>query len=55
MTAATIERVSPAVDEDGEVDWRALLEQAMTMPGRLGDTYNRFYRYSLANQILLCM
>ncbi len=53
MTAATIERVSPAVDQDGEVDWRALLEQAMTMPGRLGDTYNRFYQYSLANQILL--
>ena len=53
MTAATIERVSPAIDSDGEVDWRALLEQAMTMPGRLGDTYCRFYQYSLQNQILL--
>ena len=37
MTAATIERVSPASDQGGEVDWRALLEQAMTMPGRLGE------------------
>lgn len=53
MTASTIERVAPAVDQDGEVDWRALLEQAMTMPGRLGDTYCRFYQYSLQNQILL--
>jgi hypothetical protein len=53
MTAATIERVSPAIDSDGEVDWRALLELAMTMPGRLGDTYCRFYQYSLQNQILL--
>jgi hypothetical protein len=53
MTAATIERVSPAIDSDEEVDWRALLEQAMTMPGRLGDTYCRFYQYSLQNQILL--
>jgi hypothetical protein len=53
MTAAVMERVSPAVDGDGEVDWRALLEQAMTMPGQLGDTYCRFYQYSLQNQILL--
>ncbi|ANE83505.1 hypothetical protein A7U43_28805 (plasmid) [Mycobacterium adipatum] len=54
MTAATIERFSPAaVDEDGQVDWRVLLEQAMTMPGHLGDTYCRFYQYSLQNQILL--
>jgi hypothetical protein len=54
MTAATIERVSPpAVDQDGEIDWRALLEQAMTMPGSLGNTYCRFHQYSLANQLLL--
>ncbi len=53
MTAATMERISPAVDGEGEVDWRALLEQAMTMPGRLGQTYCRFYQYSLQNQILL--
>ena len=53
MTAATMERVSPAADGDGLVDWRVLLEQAMTMPGRLGNTYCRFYQYSLQNQILL--
>lgn len=53
MTASTIERVTPAVDQDGDVDWRALLEQAMTVPGRLGDTYCRFHQYSLANQLLL--
>ncbi|CDO91610.1 hypothetical protein AWC29_05165 [Mycobacterium triplex] len=54
MTAATIDRVpAAAVDKDGDIDWRALLEQAMTMPGRLGDTYCRFYQYSLANQLLL--
>lgn len=41
------------VGADGEVDWRALLSQAMTMPGRLSDTYCRFYHYSLGNQILL--
>ena len=54
MTAATIERVSPpAADRDGEIDWRALLEQAMTVPGSLGNTYCRFHQYSLANQLLL--
>lgn len=54
MTAATIERVSsPAVDQDGDIDWRALLDQAMTMPGSLGNTYCRFYQYSLTNQLLL--
>jgi hypothetical protein len=44
---------SPAVGQDGEIDWRALLEQAMTMPGSLGNTYCRFHQYSLANQLLL--
>jgi hypothetical protein len=52
MTTATIERTA-VVDGDGEVDWRALLDQAMTLPGRLGNTYCRFYQYSLQNQILL--
>lgn len=44
---------SVAVVDGGEVDWRALLDQALTMPGRLGNTYNRFYNYSFSNQILL--
>lgn len=52
MSTATIDRTA-VVDGQGEVDWRALLEQAMTLPGRLGDTYCRFYQYSLQNQILL--
>lgn len=30
-----------------------MLDQAMTKPGRLGDTYCRVYQYSLQNQILL--
>ncbi len=51
--AATVERVASAIDQDGEADWRAVLEQAMTMPGRLSDTYCRFHNYSLANQLLL--
>ncbi|UQX13398.1 hypothetical protein [Candidatus Mycobacterium methanotrophicum] len=53
MTATTVERISPAVDGNGEVDWPALLTQALTLPGRLGTTYCRFYQYSLQNQILL--
>lgn len=32
-----------------------LLEQVLTMPGELGAQYNRFYQYSLNNQILLFM
>lgn len=53
MTASTVERISPAVDGNGEVDWPALLTQALTLPGQLGSTYCRFYSYSLQNQILL--
>jgi hypothetical protein len=36
MTAAVVEGVAPAVNGDGEVDWRALPIQVMTMPGWLG-------------------
>lgn len=53
MTAKTVERISPAFGGDGEVDWPALLTQALTLPGQMGNTYCRFYRYSLLNQILL--
>lgn len=31
------------------------MEEALTMPGHLSGIYNRFYRYSLNNQILLYM
>lgn len=36
-----------------EVEWSQLLEEALTMPGSLGNTYNRFYTYSFLNQVLL--
>jgi hypothetical protein len=38
-----------------EVDWQALIETALTAPGSIGSTYNRFYTYSFLNQILLLM
>lgn len=53
MTASTVERISPAFGGDGDVDWSALLTQALTLPGALGNTYCRFYRYSFLNQLLL--
>lgn len=53
MSAKTVERISPAFGGDGEVDWTALLTQALTLPGTLGTTYCRFYRYSFLNQLLL--
>lgn len=53
MTATTAERISPVFGGDGEVDWPALLTQALTLPGALGNTYCRFYRYSFLNQMLL--
>jgi hypothetical protein len=37
------------------LDWAALMETALTMPGNVGDTYNRFYEYSFMNQVLLMM
>ncbi|MEC5150896.1 ArdC family protein [Cryobacterium sp. GrIS_2_6] len=38
-----------------EVEWAALLETALTMPGALGATYSRFRQYSMGNQIALFM
>lgn len=38
-----------------KLDWSAVLDTALTMPGRMGDTYTRFYDYSYLNQILLMM
>jgi antirestriction protein ArdC len=38
-----------------ELDWSALIEVALSMPGSVGDTYNRFYEYSFMNQVLLMM
>lgn len=53
MTATTAKRISPVFGGDGEIDWTALLTQALTLPGQMGNTYCRFYRYSFLNQILL--
>jgi hypothetical protein len=36
-----------------EIVWAELLNQALTMPGKLGNTFNRFYEYSFLNVIWL--
>lgn len=38
-----------------DIDWAALIETALTAPGGVGNTYNRFYNYSFMNQMLLLM
>jgi hypothetical protein len=56
MTAAVVEGAAASAGErSADIDWRDLLNQAPTMPGRLGNTYCRFYQYSFLNQIwLMC-
>ncbi|MET4003897.1 antirestriction protein ArdC [Arthrobacter sp. UYCu511] len=39
--------------EPVKLEWQHLLEEALTMPGGMSDTYSRFYNYSLLNQVLL--
>ncbi|WP_298585159.1 ArdC-like ssDNA-binding domain-containing protein [uncultured Kocuria sp.] len=48
-------RKSPERKEQqpARLDWEQLLEEALDMPGNLGNTYNRFYNYSFLNQLLL--
>lgn len=41
--------------EQPKLDWTALMEEALTAPGNLGDTYNRFHNYSLTNNLLFLM
>lgn len=54
MTATLSPTTSPmTIDSKSEIRWAELLESAMTAPGRMGDTYSRFYNYSFGNQILL--
>lgn len=36
-----------------KLDWNQLLEEAITLPGSVGNVYNRFYEYSFMNQMLL--
>ena len=40
---------------DQQVQWRELIDAALTVPGSLGATYCRFYNYSFTDQILLFM
>ena len=37
------------------VEWDRLLNEALEAPGQMGNTYNRFYRFSLLNQMLVRM
>lgn len=41
--------------EQSKLDWQQLMEEALTAPGNLGDTYNRFHDYSLTNNLLFLM
>lgn len=52
MTTAT---KSKPKNTAAEIDWMATFTEAMNAPGALGNTYNRFYNYSLLNQIRLMM
>lgn len=38
-----------------KVDWPQLMEEALTAPGNLGNTYSRFHDYSLTNELLFLM
>jgi hypothetical protein len=42
-------------EDSRELDWAKLIETALTVPGSVGNTYNRFYEYSFLNQMLLLM
>lgn len=38
-----------------KLDWPELLDDALTLEGRVGDVYSRFYEYSFLNRMLLRM
>lgn len=38
-----------------KLNWPKLLDEALTAPGNLGDTYSRFWPYSLTNMMLFRM
>src|SRR5947209_5886493 len=40
---------------DGKLDLVAVLEKALTVPGRISNCYNRFYKYSFLNMLLVLM
>src|SRR5262249_47472932 len=37
---------------EAKVNWPQLMEEALTAPGNLGQTYSRFHDYSLTNELL---
>ncbi len=41
--------------EQRAIDWGKIIETALTAPGNVGNTYNRFYNYSFLNQMYLRM
>lgn len=41
--------------EAKQIEWAKLIQEAMTIKGSLGNTYNRFYNYSFMNQVYLWM
>jgi hypothetical protein len=41
--------------EQRAIDWAKIIETALTAPGNVGNTYNRFYEYSFLNQMYLLM
>jgi antirestriction protein ArdC len=45
----------PPSPEAAKLDWSALIETALTVPGSTGDTYNRLHEYSFLNRINLMM
>ncbi|WP_236737465.1 hypothetical protein [Mycolicibacterium llatzerense] len=49
---ATVRRSTFDATSD-KIDWRAVLTEALVLPGRMSDTYTRFYNYSFLNQLWL--
>lgn len=41
--------------ERRDIDWQGMIDTALTAPGSLSSSYNRFHEYSFNNQILLYM
>jgi len=47
------EQLTKSPELQGKPNWAELIEHALTVPGSMGNTYNRFYDYSFFNQVLL--
>jgi hypothetical protein len=41
--------------ETTKLDWPQLMEEVLTAPGNLGQTYSRFHDYSITNEMLFFM